>query len=506
MSSLFSFFAFFFVPKYSTTILLVFSFIIGIHNTQVTGCDTTTSNLISNGNFSLGFSDFDTDYYYAGTTLWGTATFGIAPSNPYNCPLEDHTNGTNPAYFFADGSTSGEIPWRSLNNIPIVPGGVYRFQAYIATIFQLDPGGGGTPRLNFQISTDNMVTWTSLGVTTDYNTSGCPGWTYVANDYLAPSGVTTANIRLVNAIQSAYGNDFAVDDIYFGLYSCAPGANQLPYIGPTFTATGSATASSSANPSTSATNSAEPTNSAGPTVSAVPSTTASASPSASASSGPSVTGTRTTIPTLSSSSSASASASSTITGSNTRTPSSTPSPSASSSIIVLSAAAAAAGDCSSKDENNGSFYCTLHKAFNGAYELTIAAIATVAAVSVGTIGYFVYQHMKHLKLLKLEKERNNNGMDDTASTDASSLPSSSSSHQLNAINVVNDGPKRPVGRGQTRGSDLKLKEPQVDVKTNFHNVLSSINNTAGSSSSSSNNSNGTDTASFGVINPMNVSQ
>jgi len=419
----------------------LFLSLLTLSNSQCTG--GIADNLIDNGDFSLGNQSFTSDYIYAGSTLSNTGSFGIAGQNPYTCPYNDHTNGTG-KYFYADSSTLPAVAWRSLTIITLTPNAVYRFQAYLGSIYSLGSGGSGSPSLGFQISLDNMVTWQNLGRTTNFTTSGCVPWTYVSTDWTAPSTATTARIQLVNQVSHGLGNDFAVDDIYFGLLNCAPGSNQQVYVGPTFTATRSASATQSSLPSSSATQSAL------------------ASTSASTSAVPSVTATFSSLPSSSATESAYATSTGSSSASATSTETASPTPSVSSSTNASSLSIT--GGSSSGDPSKGGFYEALHNAFNGAYELTISAIVIGAIL----LGFFFVWRIRH-------RHPNNNNTSNNNNIPSYQQQPHGKDHKIimEDVQVDMDFQRKPIGHigaagGAGGGGGLKMKHAQHHPHTHGH--------------------------------------
>jgi hypothetical protein len=92
-------------------------------------------------------------------------------------------------------------------------GKVYRFEAWSST-FGLSGGiGESLASMRFEISLDSGNEWQGLGYTGA--TAGNSSWlsTYVDGTFATSSNVL---IRLMNAQPSAGGNDFAIDDLFFG--------------------------------------------------------------------------------------------------------------------------------------------------------------------------------------------------------------------------------------------------------------------------------------------------
>jgi hypothetical protein len=102
-----------------------------------------------------------------------------------------------------------------------------RFQAFATSTSDVGPPMfRAAPLLRFQLSINAGASWSNLGATLSLSYAatglGCPGWTKMFADWIAPSNVTDLRLRLINGQTAASGNDFAVDDIFFGLVTAAP--------------------------------------------------------------------------------------------------------------------------------------------------------------------------------------------------------------------------------------------------------------------------------------------
>ena len=150
----------------------------------------------------------------------------------YFIHLKDHTKADGTGKMLAvDGSSGGEI-WRS-GNMHIKPGKTYQFSCWVANIdaqfgtsaSHTDPITGKTIITSHDINTLAELTFkieTGNGTSTfpTFTVSQTVGeWTEYTGTYTVPgTGTDTwCNISLTNSTDDADGNDFAIDDIYFGL-------------------------------------------------------------------------------------------------------------------------------------------------------------------------------------------------------------------------------------------------------------------------------------------------
>jgi hypothetical protein len=186
-------------------------------------------NLVPNGDFESGYTGFYTDY-----TLWSAtgdantcdeAEYAVA-STAYSVHSAwvnavDHTAGAGWKYFVANGSSSTTpVVWQT--TLPVVidqPGTAYRFEAWITTVYAVTAGGPG-PELEFQIG--NGDEWFPMGESSTFEIGATPGeWRLTYFDGVF-SEAGSYYVRLMNKQTAAFGNDFGVDDIYFGISSSAP--------------------------------------------------------------------------------------------------------------------------------------------------------------------------------------------------------------------------------------------------------------------------------------------
>lgn len=179
-------------------------------------------NLVTNGDFETGNSGFSSDYSYSpgGNTTESQYTVRTDPYpwNGFFVSMGDHTTG-NGNMFVGNGSpTDGAVVWRS-SPIAVAANTDYFFEAFVSNVC-CRPGYGGTNSpalLEFSIATPAVVSLgtaqTSLALTGQWQGLG-KTWN---------SGTATSvTLSLVNRNTAVGGNDFVVDDIYFGTESSLP--------------------------------------------------------------------------------------------------------------------------------------------------------------------------------------------------------------------------------------------------------------------------------------------
>ena len=175
-------------------------------------------NLVPNGDFELGNTQFSTDYSYATlNTVEGEYTVGSDPRafNGNLLMIGDHTSGSG-LMFIGNGKATPDRVWYS-GPIAVNPGTKYYFEAWVMNACCTPPYGNGVDpvgpsELSFYANDQLLGTRTSvqLGIWEGLSTTWDSG------------GATTVNLKLVNANTQPAGNDFAVDDVFLGVESSIP--------------------------------------------------------------------------------------------------------------------------------------------------------------------------------------------------------------------------------------------------------------------------------------------
>ncbi len=190
-------------------------------NPNATPIQTTTyevtaflegDNLIDNGDFELGNTGFETEYFYGPDSMppgqWGVLSFegaydinstpNTSHSNFANCP--DHTTGTGNMMIINGADEENINIW--CQTIPVLPNTDYLFSAWVSSLTFENPAV-----LQFSIN-GNLLSVPFAA----------PFGTCTWNDFNATwnSGLSTvAEICIVNQNSLPAGNDFALDDIAF---------------------------------------------------------------------------------------------------------------------------------------------------------------------------------------------------------------------------------------------------------------------------------------------------
>jgi hypothetical protein len=191
---------------------------LGLEDSGPDGAKPPVPNLVPNGDFSAGNTQFSSDYTYANfNTLEGEYTVGTNPQafNGNLLIIGDHTTGDG-LMFIGNGKATPDRVWYS-GPISVSPGTKYYFEAWVMNACCPPPYGNGvTPvgpsELSFYANDELLGTRTSsqLGVWEPLSTTWYSG------------GATSVTLKLVNANTQPSGNDFGVDDVFLGIESSIP--------------------------------------------------------------------------------------------------------------------------------------------------------------------------------------------------------------------------------------------------------------------------------------------
>ena len=169
--------------------------------------NSPSSNMVTNGDFSLGNTGFTSDYTYVANAgggaqgIFGVATTAVSWFQFFASCNVEHTNGTGKMMIF-DGSTSNagnDKAWGQ--TIAVQPNQTYTFSYWIQTVSLPNPA-------NIEIKINGVVIGTNLAPSTECN--------WALRTYTWNSGAaTSAQIALYDKVIASGGNDFSIDDISF---------------------------------------------------------------------------------------------------------------------------------------------------------------------------------------------------------------------------------------------------------------------------------------------------
>lgn len=207
---------------------------------------TYGSNLVPNGSFeSSDVTDVATDGSVNGfvseylnirdfynLTAEGAYAIGENPSGSYGNPyfpnganvgvfggrvpasgFGDHTSGSGMMMIVNGASDTSKYVWQLADEISVSAGKTYRFEAWTSTFGLNGNPGEALAEMRFEISLDAGTQWQQLGVTRSVANTAAWQQTYVDGQFTASAEVL---VRLMNNQSAVGGNDFAIDDIFFG--------------------------------------------------------------------------------------------------------------------------------------------------------------------------------------------------------------------------------------------------------------------------------------------------
>ncbi|RXK85930.1 T9SS type B sorting domain-containing protein [Filimonas effusa] len=163
------------------------------------------ANMVNNGDFSLGNTGFSSAYNYASyNSVEGQYNVAGSPRtwNPSMQACSDHTGG-NGNMLMVNGSPAADVSvWcQTISNI--TPNKNYVFSAWLQSLHPANPS-----KLQFYINGK------PIGNIFEADPATC-NWKQFFMTWNAGSA-TAANICVVNKNTQIAGNDFALDDIFFG--------------------------------------------------------------------------------------------------------------------------------------------------------------------------------------------------------------------------------------------------------------------------------------------------
>lgn len=166
----------------------------------------TGNNLIKNGDFSQGNTDFTSQYNYASSNLTEGQYFIGADPQSWNGGLgncKDHTSG-NGNMMMINGSPVPDVNvWKQ--TVTVSPNTTYVFSTWIEALWEPNPA-----QLKFSINGQDIGSPITASLPTCSWTQFYTVWNSGSN--------TTAIISIVNKNILVQGNDFALDDISFAPY------------------------------------------------------------------------------------------------------------------------------------------------------------------------------------------------------------------------------------------------------------------------------------------------
>ena len=195
---------------------------------------SAATNLITNGDFSAGFSGFTTSYNIVAPTAnsmvpEGRITIADNPVGVHHFWVNLGATG-NPMLIANGSPTSNLTIWQE-SAINVVSGKTYNFSADVMNVCcNVTFHGTNSPStIKFEIST-NGTTWTDLVDHTTTPPADAGISDLVTATYIA--GLTgQIDLRAINTIDVRSGNDFALDNLSFASAVPEPGTWAMLFLG-----------------------------------------------------------------------------------------------------------------------------------------------------------------------------------------------------------------------------------------------------------------------------------
>lgn len=164
----------------------------------------SSANLIVNGDFEAGNTGFSSDYAYSPGNITGAGVYDILtdPSPAHNLAASygDHTSGAGKMMAVNGSTDAGDLVWGQ--TVSVQANAIYDFAVYISSWYS-----GAPAELEF------TVNGTAIGSLVAPMQTAVWELAFATWD----SGAATSALIEVRNAQTAFGgNDFALDDFYFG--------------------------------------------------------------------------------------------------------------------------------------------------------------------------------------------------------------------------------------------------------------------------------------------------
>lgn len=163
-----------------------------------------SANLIINGDFEAGTTGFSSSYSHSPGNIGPAGSFDTIanPASAHSLATSygDHTTGNGLMMAVNGSTTPGDLVWGQ--TVSVAAGATYDFAAYISSWFPASPA-----QMVFSVNGSTIGALTAPTMTGEWELAFAT-WN---------SGTSTsALIEIRNANTASGGNDFALDDIYFG--------------------------------------------------------------------------------------------------------------------------------------------------------------------------------------------------------------------------------------------------------------------------------------------------
>jgi hypothetical protein len=197
-------------------------------DTDCNSCEFVGQNLVVNGEFESGNAGFVSDYVYTNPAAM-CGTWGIYSvvnritevGAPLGCnnsiwSVADR-NGAGGKFMLIDPSAATGINDRIWSQtVSVCPNTDYVFSVWTKNVYYSEAAGYSGVDPNFQFAINGIALPGANFIMPRQAKADSTKWIKVQGTWNSGSA-TTANLRIANMIPGNYGNDLALDGIYFGL-------------------------------------------------------------------------------------------------------------------------------------------------------------------------------------------------------------------------------------------------------------------------------------------------
>lgn len=197
-------------------------------DTNCNSCAFVGQNLVTNGEFDAGNTGFTSNYAYTpiGNMCGNFGIYSIGKSiqqvgAPIGCNnsiwAASDRNGPNGNFMLIDPSAATGVNDKIWSQtVPVCPNTDYVFSVWTKNMYYLEADWYSGVDPNFQFSVNGTVLPGANFIMPRQAQADSSKWIKVQG-YWNSGAATSAVLNIVNIVPGAYGNDLAIDGIYFGL-------------------------------------------------------------------------------------------------------------------------------------------------------------------------------------------------------------------------------------------------------------------------------------------------
>ncbi|MBD2767131.1 hypothetical protein IC235_04375 [Hymenobacter sp. BT664] len=194
---------------------------IRVYNPSTACSSSSGTNLLVNPDFNSGNTGFSTDYEFTSEAdglypegFYAVDVDGLFYHGAFQCLGRASATNPNDKFMIVNGAATVQRVYAQ--TVAVQPNRYYTFSCYVNNL--ISPGNDlGKPEIGFVINGESTSTTTIIEESPDR-------WVRVSDIWFSGSN-TTATFEIRNRSTVATGNDFGIDDVYFGTCNLPPVAN-----------------------------------------------------------------------------------------------------------------------------------------------------------------------------------------------------------------------------------------------------------------------------------------